>query len=171
MFDPALLGPAILKGITFVFMLIGLFGTLIPIFPGIVVIWLAALVYAVFSALAGTMTGWDWLLFVFVTLLGIFGTVVDNIILAAKLRETGTPWRSIILAYVLGLAASLFFTPVSGLLATPAALYLVEYRRLRDRALALNSTRAFLIGFGWTFLALFSIGSLMIGLWLLWVLF
>lgn len=168
MFDPSLLGPAILKGITFVFMLIGLFGTLIPIFPGIVIIWLAALVYAVISALSGTMTGWDWFFFVLITILGAFGTIVDNIILAKKLRETGTPWRSIIIAYVVGLGSSLFFTPISGLFATPAALYLVEYSRLRERSLAFNSTKAFLIGFGWTFVALFAIGGVMIGFWLIW---
>jgi hypothetical protein len=68
------------------------------------------------------------------------------------------------------LVVSLFFTPLVGLLATPAALYLVEYRRLQDRSLAFESTKAFLIGFGWTFLALFAIGGTMVGLWLLWVL-
>jgi len=168
MLDWSLLGFAFMKAITFVFMLIGLAGLIIPIFPGIIIIWLSALVYAIFSILAGTMTGWDWFLFVIITLLGILGTVVDNIILAAKLRQTGTPWKSIILAYVIGLVASLFFTPLVGLLLTPAALYLIEYRRLQDRSLAFGSTKAFLIGFGWTFVALFAIGSAMIGLWLIW---
>ncbi len=170
MLDWSLLGFALIKGITFVFMLIGLGGLIIPIFPGIIIIWLSALVYAVVSTLAGTMSGWDWFLFALITILGVFGTLVDNIILAAKLRQTGTPWKSIIIAYVVGLVASLFFTPLVGLLITPVALYLVEYRRLQDRSLAFESTKAFLIGFGWTFLALFAIGGTMVGLWLLWVL-
>ena len=168
MVDWSLFGLIFLQATTLTFMLIGLFGLFIPIFPGIIIIWLSALVYAVISSLAGTMTGWDWFLFVLITLLGGFGTVVDNIILAAKLRETGTPWKSIIVAYVVGLLVSLFFTPLMGLVVTPAALYLVEYRRLKDRALALVSTKAFLVGFGWTFLALFAIGAAMIGLWMLW---
>lgn len=166
--DISLIGFVLLKAITFVFMLIGVLGLIIPIFPGIIIIWLSALVYAIFSAFAGTMTGLDWFIFVIITILGIFGTVVDNIILAAKLRETGTPWKSIIIAYLVGLAVTLFFTPIGGLLATPAALYLVEYRRLQDRPQAFQSTKAFLIGFGWTFVALFAIGSAMIGLWLFW---
>lgn len=168
MADASLIGFALLKALTFVFMLIGLFGLVIPIFPGIVIIWLSALIYAIISALAGTMTGWDWLAFVLLTILAVVGTVVDNIILAAKLRQTGTPWKSIIIAYLVGLAVSLFFTPISALLVTPAVLYLVEYRRLQDRPKAFESTKAFLIGFGWTFVALFAIGSAMIGLWLFW---
>jgi uncharacterized protein YqgC (DUF456 family) len=170
MTDMSMLGFVFLKALTFTFMLVGLAGLIIPIFPGIIIIWLSTLFYAIISALAGTMSGWDWFLFALITILGVFGTVVDNIILAAKLRQTGTPWKSIITAYVVGLVVSLFFTPLVGLLATPAALYLVEFRRLQDRSLAFGSTKAFLIGFGWTFVALFAIGSSMMGLWLLWVL-
>lgn len=170
MADFSLLGQAFFMALTLTFMLVGLVGTLIPIFPGIVIIWLSTLVYAVFSALAGTMTGWDWFLFALITLLAGFGTVIDNIILAAKLRESGTPWRSIIITGAALILISLFFTPLTGLLTSPLVLYLVEYLRLRERGPAWASTKALLVGFGWTFLALFATGSLMIGLWLLWVL-
>ncbi len=170
MFDPSLLGPAILKGITFVFMLVGLVGTLIPIFPGITIIWLAALVYAIFSVIAGTMTGWDWFFFALMTLLMIFGTVIDNIILASKLREHGTPWRSIILTGLAVIVISIMFTPLIGLLTSPLALYGVEYYRLREKSLAWASTKALLVGFSWVILVLFFIGCVMMGLWLLWVL-
>ena len=170
MLDPAALGPAILKGITFVFMLVGLVGTLIPIFPGIPIIWLAALFYAIFSNMAGTMTGWDWFLFVLITILAIFGTVVDNIILASKLRDHGAPWRSIILTGLGAIVISLFFTPLVGLLTSPLVLFGVEYLRLRERNLAWASTKALLVGFSWAIAALFAVGSVMIGLWLLWAL-
>jgi hypothetical protein len=45
----------------------------------------------------------------------------------------------------------------------------VEYLRLRNARAAFDSAKGWLIGFGWTFLALFVIGSVMIGLWMLWV--
>lgn len=170
MFDPAALGPAILKGITFVFMLIGLVGTLIPIFPGITIIWLAALIYAIVSFIAGTMTGWDWFFFALITLLMIFGTVIDNIILASKLREHGTPWRSIILTGLGVIVISIMFTPLIGLITTPLLLYGVEYYRLREKSLAWASTKALLVGFSWVILVLFFIGGVMMGLWLLWAL-
>ena len=40
---------ASIDAITLVIMLLGLFGLIIPIFPGLVVIWLAGLVYGVVS--------------------------------------------------------------------------------------------------------------------------
>jgi hypothetical protein len=54
-------------------------------------------------------------------------------------------------------------------LITPLALYAAEYWRLRNARQALDSAKGWLIGFGWTFLALAGIGTVMIGLWLAWV--
>ena len=155
--------------LTLTFMLVGLFGLIIPIFPGISVIWIAALVYSIVMASSGLMTVWDWMLFALITGLMIVGSFVDNIIIAKKLRETGTPWRSIAIGYAVGIVSSLFLTPFAALLFTPLALYASEYHRLLDRRLAFNSTKAWMVGFGWSFAALFGIGALMIGLWMLWV--
>lgn len=168
MADWSLFGELLLQWLTLTFMLVGLFGLVIPIFPGISVIWLAALVYAVFEFLAGKMGFWDWLLFALITILMVVGSFIDNIIIAKKLRETGTPWKSITIGYGAGLISSLFLTPFAALLITPLALYGAEYWRLRDARQALDSAKGFLIGFGWTFLALFAIGAVMIGFWLLW---
>ena len=164
-----MLGQFLLQWITLTFMLVGLIGLVVPIFPGIAVIWLSALVYAIISYLGGTMTVWDWLLFALITILMVVGSFIDNLIIARKLRETGTPWKSIGLAYAAALVSSLFLTPFAGLLITPAVLYLVEYLRLRNRRQAFDSLKGWLVGFGWTFVALISIGALMIALWLVWV--
>jgi uncharacterized protein YqgC (DUF456 family) len=166
-----LIGELFLQWLTLTFMLVGLVGLIIPIFPGIVVIWLSAVMYALIAAYAGRMSGWDWLLFVLITLLMLFGSFVDNIIIAKKLRETGTPWKSIGIGYAAGLISSIFLTPFAALAITPLALYAAEYWRLRNYKQALLSARAWLIGFGWTFLALAGIGATMIALWLIWVWF
>jgi uncharacterized protein YqgC (DUF456 family) len=158
----------VIQWITLSFMLVGLVGMVIPIFPGITIIWLAALVYAVIEAFAGKMGIWDWVLFALVTVLMVAGSFVDNLIIAKKLRETGTPWKSIGIGYAAGLVSSLFLTPFAALLVTPLAMYGAEYWRLRDARQAFDSAKSFLIGFGWSFVALFSIGAAMIGLWLLW---
>jgi uncharacterized protein YqgC (DUF456 family) len=171
MFDWSMLGDFFLQWLTLTFMLIGLLGLIIPIFPGIAVIWLSSLFYAIIQALAGKMAAWDWFLFVLITILMVAGSFVDNIILAKKIRETGTPWKSIGMAYVAGLVSSLFLTPFAALFITPLALYAIEYWRLRDKRQAFNSTKGWLIGFGWSFLAIAAIGTLMIILWLLWVWF
>ena len=169
MTDWTMFGELMLQWLTLTFMLVGLVGLVIPIFPGIAVIWLSALVYAIIEALAGKMGVWDWLLFALITVLMIVGSFIDNIIIARKLRETGTPWRSIGIGYVAGLVSSLFLTPFAALAITPLALYAAEYFRLRDTRLAFDSAKGWLIGFGWTFLVLVCIGAVMIGLWLMWV--
>lgn len=171
MTDWPVFGELLLQWLTLTFMLVGLVGLVIPIFPGIAVIWLATFIYALIEASAGKMGVWDWLLFGLITILMIFGSFIDNIIIAKKLRETGTPWRSIGIGYTAGLVSSLFLTPFAALFITPLALYAAEYWRLRDARRAFDSVKGWLIGFGWTFLVLVVTGALMIGLWLLWVWF
>lgn len=149
-------------------MLVGLVGLIVPVFPGLTVMWFAALVYALLQSAGGSM-GWvDWLLFAFITLLMIGGNIVDNLIIASKMRGHEIPWSSILLSYAAGLVVSLFATPLMGLLAAPLSLLLWEYLRLRDRNLAFESAKVYMIGWGASFAARFGIGFLMIVLWMLW---
>ena len=110
----------------------------------------------------------DWALFGMITVLGLLGGIVDNIIIASKMRGHAVPWRSILLAMLAGLVASIFFTPLVGIAASPVALYAAESARLHDQKRGLESTRLYLIAWGWSFAAVFGIGALMILLWLLW---
>jgi len=157
------------QSVTLAFMLVGLLGLIIPIFPGLLVMWLAATVYAVIEALAGNVSTMDWVVFAVMTLLMMSGEVVDNVIVARKARESGTSWVSIGAGYAAALLASLFLTPLAGILATPVGMFVAEYVRLRDWRRALASTRGWLVGFGWSFAARFGIGVVMILLWLLWI--
>lgn len=166
--DWALLGELILQWLTLTFMLVGLVGLVIPIFPGIPIIWLAALVYGGFQLAWGRMDGWGWFFFVLITLLMIVGTGIDNVIITRKLRETGTPWKSILIGYAIGIVSSLVLTPFAALLMTPVGLYAAEYWRLRNARRAFASTRSWIVGFSWALLALFAIGGMMIVLWGLW---
>jgi uncharacterized protein YqgC (DUF456 family) len=158
----------IVDTLTLFVLLAGLLGLFVPIFPGLTIMWLATLVYAFLQSAASRMTFWDWVLFAFITLLMIGGNIVDNIIIARKMRDKSVPWNSIILAMVASIVASLFLTPLVGLAVAPLALFGVEYRRLRDRTAALESTKAYMVGWGWSFAARFGIGILMLGSWMLW---
>ncbi|HEY5983608.1 MAG TPA: DUF456 family protein [Anaerolineales bacterium] len=166
--DPGFWSLVVLQGITLAVLLIGWAGLLIPVFPGLIVMWLATLFYALLANEAGHMAWIDWTLFALITLLMIAGSIVDNIIIARKMRGRHVPWRSILLAYLAGLVVSAFFTPIIGLLASPLALYGAETRRLHDRKLGFESARAYMIAWGWAFIAVFAIGAMMIILWLLW---
>ncbi|HEX9333637.1 MAG TPA: DUF456 domain-containing protein [Anaerolineales bacterium] len=158
----------IIETLTLFVLLVGLVGLIMPVFPGLTVMWLGTLVYALIQNAAGHMTGWKWFLFGLITVLMIFGNIVDNLIIARKMRDKYVPWSSIFFAFMAGIIASLFFTPLIGLVAAPLGLFLAEVRRLKNRDAALDSTKAYMIGWGWAFGVRFLIGLGMIGFWMLW---
>jgi hypothetical protein len=166
--DPQFWSLVVLQGVTLAVLLIGWAGLLVPVFPGLVVMWLATFVYALLENAAGRMGTIDWVLFALISLLMVMGSIIDNIIIAGKMRARAIPWRSILVAFLAGLLASAFFTPLVGIAASPLALYAAESARLRDRRLGLESARLYMIAWGWAFAAVFSIGALMILLWLIW---
>lgn len=168
MIDIEFLTRVLLETLTLFFMLVGLAGLLIPIFPGLTVMWLATLIYALVQASNKNMAWFEWVLFAIITLLMITGNIVDNIIIARRVREKKVPWSSIILGYLAGILASIFFTPLIGIIAAPAGLFGAEYLRLRDPRVALASTRAWMTGWGVTIAVRLTIGVVMIGLWMIW---
>jgi uncharacterized protein YqgC (DUF456 family) len=150
------------------FLLFGLVGLIVPVFPGLTVMWLGPLFYAIAQLLSGKMTGWDWAVFGFITFLMLVGNIADNLIIARKMRDHYIPWRSILFAFAAGILASIFLTPLGGLVAAPTALFLAETSRLKNRDQAWNSTRAYMVGWGWAFGVRFMIGLVIAGLWMFW---
>jgi uncharacterized protein YqgC (DUF456 family) len=163
-----LLLQTLLETLTLFVMLVGLFGLIVPVFPGLTVMWIATLVYALIQNAGHNMTGWGWFAFIVITLLMLGGNVVDNIIITRKMRDHYIPWSSIAIAFIASIIASLFLTPIVGLIAAPLGLFLTEYYRLKNPQEALNSAKAYMIGWGWAFGARFIIGLTMIGSWMLW---
>ncbi|MEX1247666.1 MAG: DUF456 domain-containing protein [Anaerolineales bacterium] len=162
---------SLISGLTNAFLLVvmlfGLFGMVIPIFPGGFVIWLAILVYGLVNGLSG----FGLLLFLVITGLMIVGIVVDDIFMAAAARKNGASWWSLAFAFSGGVIGTFMFPPFGGLLGAPVLLYASEYYRNKDSHLAWMVTRGMLIGWGWSFVARFLLGLSMIGLWFVWVLF
>jgi len=158
----------LLEVLTFLVLLTGLIGLVVPIFPGLTVMWIGTLVYAIIQGISGNMTWVGWLLFVLITLLMIGGNVVDNIIITKHMLEKDVPWSSIFISFAAGIVVSLFFTPLAGMVASPVGLFLAEWGRKKDKQVALDNTKAWMTGWGWSFLARFGIGIVMILFWGLW---
>ena len=168
MIDPQTLAQSVLQALTLGIMLVGLFGLLIPVFPGLLIIWLAACLFALLENAAGRMQWIDWVLFAVITVLMVVGSLIDNIIIARRMRGKAIPWTSIGLALLTGLLTSIFFTPIVGILAAPLMLFGAEWLRLRQARSAFESARSYMVAWGWSFAAIFGIGLLMIVLWALW---
>lgn len=158
----------VIETFTLFILLAGLVGLLIPVFPGLTIMWLSTLFYAIVQASKGNMTWVDWVLFAFITLLMIGGNIIDNIIIAKHVREKNVPWSSILLAFAAGIIVSLFFTPLAGMVASPVGLFLAEWNRLKIRDTAFANTKAWMTGWGWSVAARIGIGILMILFWGLW---
>lgn len=158
----------IVQTLTLFFLLLGLLGLIIPVFPGLTVMWIATLIYAIVQSANGLMGGIDWFLFALITILMIGGNVLDNIIIASKMRGHEIPWKNILLCYAVGIIVSLFFTPLAGLVASPLSLLGLEYLRFKDWKQARESAKVFMIGWGASFAARFGIGILMVVFWMLW---
>jgi uncharacterized protein YqgC (DUF456 family) len=145
--------------------LVGLFGLVVPVFPGVVIIWLATLGYGIvkgFSTLGIVM-------FVIISLLMVGGTLVDNILMGAGARKQGASWLTIIVALVAGVLGTLFFPPLGGIIAAPLAVLTLEYMRSKDINQAWNALKGLAAGWGMSFFARFAIGVVMMGLWWAWV--
>jgi uncharacterized protein YqgC (DUF456 family) len=154
------------KSLTLIIMLFSLFGLIIPIFPGTVIIWLVALIFGIASGFGTVGT----IIFAILTVLALLGALADNILMGAKAKEHGASWGSILLALGGGILFTLIFPPIGGLVAAPVILYLAERNRNGDHDKALNTVKALVIGWGWAFVIRFGIGVVMIGLWGIWAL-
>jgi hypothetical protein len=148
-----------------IFMFIGLFGMLVPFFPGLVIMWLAALGWGI----ADGFSTWGIVLFALITVLMLFGGLVDNILMAAGARKGGSAWVTILIALFAGVAGTIVFPPFGGIIAAPLAIFLFEYIRIKDLRKAFKAFAGLTAGWGLSFLAKFAIGVVMMLLWWLWV--
>jgi uncharacterized protein YqgC (DUF456 family) len=104
-----------------------------------------------------------------ISLLAIAGSLVDNFLMGAEARRQGASWWSLFFAGAGGILGTIFLPPLGGLLGAPLFLLLAEWWQHRDWKKAMKTTRGLAVGWGWSFLARFGIGLVMILLWGAWV--
>jgi uncharacterized protein len=159
------IGQIALNFILLAVMLFGLASLIIPIMPGLTIIWVAVLVYAM-------MTGLNWgtgILFAIITILMLVGGLVDNLFMGAGAKKTGASWLAIGVAIVAGLVGSIIWPPLGGIALALVGIFVVEIIRVRDLRKAWDSTRGMALGCGAAVFVRIGMGALMILLWGLWV--
>jgi len=160
----------LLHTLTLLALLVGLFGLFIPIFPGLTVMWIATLVFALIQAAGGQMAFIDWFLFALITLLMLGGNLIDNLFMGNEARRSGADWLSIVVALVAGIAGTFILPPFGGILFAAVSILIVEWVRRKDLKESLKSTGGILKGCGFAVAARFGIGVVMILMWVAWVL-
>ena len=96
--------------ITAVVLLAGILGVVIPVLPGLLLCWLAVL----FWALLGDAGTGRWVVLALATVVTVGGTVVKYLLPGKRLKSTGVPTSSLVVAGVLGIVG-FFVVPVVGL--------------------------------------------------------
>ncbi len=152
-------------GLTQIFVLVGLFGLIVPIFPGLVVMWLAILGYGVVTGFASPGV----VVFIIITILMLAGTLVDNLMMGIGAKQGGASWGTILIALLAGVLGTILVPPLGGIFAAPAAVFLLEYLRLKDTQKAWLALRGLATGWGLSFVIRFLIGVVIMLLWWFWV--
>ena len=150
--------------LTLTFMLFGLFGLVIPVVPGLVIIWVAALGYGI-AAGFGTL---GWIMFAIISFLMATGSVIDNFLMGTQARQSGASWISIATALVFGIAGNFVLPVIGGLIAALLALFIAEWIRRKNWRESLKSVGGMAWGCGWAFVIRFIMGVVMIGRWMIW---
>jgi hypothetical protein len=161
--DPVV-ADTLLFGVSLFFMLVGLFGLVVPVFPGSLIMWVTALVY-------GLVSGFNLLggvLFAIITLLMIASQVADNLLTGAGARWGGASWMAVVLAIVAGIAGTILIPPFGGLITAPLAILLYEYARKRNLKQAFNALKGLVLGYGAAYFVRLGLGFGILILWLVW---
>jgi uncharacterized protein len=157
---------AVVLGLAFVAMLVGLVGVVVPVLPGLLIVWLV-------GGLSLLWQGADaagWLVVAWLTGLFALGTLATVVLPARRGREAGATTASFATA-LLGAVLGFFVVPVAGfLLGFVLGLLVGERGRLGEWEAARRSTLAVLRGYGLGVLLELIVGVTMIASWLVAVL-
>lgn len=147
-------------------MVVGLIGLVIPVLPGTVIIWLAALGWGLYNGF-GTA---GWIIFALMSVIMVLSTVLDNLVVGAKTLQGGAALSSVVLGILAGVLFTFLMPPLGGMLAAPLVMFLLEYRRSGSWEQAGESVKNMTIGMGLSWVGRLGMGVLMVVLWIFWVL-
>ena len=139
-------------------MVIGLLGTVLPVLPGPVLIFAAALVYAFLDGFEAL--GWPSL--VAIGLLALLATGIDLLTSSLGAKAGGAGGWSIVAGLVGGLVGTLVFALPGGILGALVCVLLAEYARLREWKPAAKSSAGWLAGWLLSSVVRFAIALVMI---------
>ncbi len=150
--------------IVLIMMLIGLAGTLFPILPGIVLMWVGTIAYGFSFGFDALGIGVTIVISLFTVLALVLGVVLPKQAAAGAGASSKAQ-----LAAGIGAIIGFFVIPVVGLVVgAVVGIALAEYYEKGDWEVAKGSTIAVAKGFGVSTLAQFAIGVAILLIWLCW---
>jgi uncharacterized protein YqgC (DUF456 family) len=148
-----------------VVMAVGAIGTVVPLLPGLALIWAAGLVYGLADGFgpAGVVA------FVLMSALAVSATIAGWVVPSRRAGGAGAArssvWRGVAAAVVGFVVVPVVGLPLGGVL----GIYVGEQARTRDHRAAWSATRATVAGFGIAALVQLAAALAMIAVWVAWV--
>jgi uncharacterized protein YqgC (DUF456 family) len=125
--------------------IVGLAGIVVPVLPGLVLVWAGVAVWAFERSSAA-----GWTIFALATGIAAGGSLAKYWWPGRRLRDSGVPWTTLAAGGTLAVVG-LFVVPVIGaVLGFVAGVYLAQWYRLGNASAAWPSTRAALAAVGWS---------------------
>jgi uncharacterized protein YqgC (DUF456 family) len=152
--------------LVFIVMVIGLAGTIVPLMPGLLLIWAAALAY-------GVLEGWGAagvIAFAVITGLLLVGMAAQYVMAHRSGAAGGAARSSLLLAAVFGFVGFFVIPFVGFIIGAVLGVLVAEYRRLGRWDAAWRVTLQVVKGFGIGLLVEIACGLAMIIVWGGWVL-
>ena len=147
-------------------MLVGVVGTVVPLLPGLLLVWVAGLVWVL--ADGGGVVRWATL--AVLTVLLVVGMVAKYVLPGRRAAADGAPFSTMAVG-VAGMVVGFFVIPVVGLLVGGlVGVFVAERVRLGTSAAAWASTRRVLVAVGIGALVEIACGLMMMLVWLVGVL-
>ncbi|MEP7017328.1 MAG: DUF456 domain-containing protein [Actinomycetota bacterium] len=116
-------------------MLIGLIGIAVPVLPGLLLVWVAVLIWS-----EDTQTTTGWVVLGIATLLAVLGQLLQYILPGRRMRTAGVTTSSTMAGAGLGAVGFFVLPVVGGFLGFVLGVYLAERIKLGNHAIAWTST-------------------------------
>lgn len=116
--------------------LVGLAGIVVPVLPGLVLVVVGVLVWAL-----GTGTGLAWGVFAFSVVLYAAGVTLQVVLPGRRMKAAGVGWGTLLLAVGLGVVGMVVIPVVGAPVGFVLGIYLVELSRDRTPSAAWASTK------------------------------
>jgi uncharacterized protein len=117
-------------------MVVGLIGIVVPLLPGLLLVWAAVLVWA---TQAQTTSG--WVIFGIATLLAVSGSLLQYLVPGRRMAKAGIKSSSTLAGVAMGVVGFFVIPVVGAFLGFALGIYLAERVKLHTHAAAWPSTK------------------------------
>ncbi|MGB5951676.1 MAG: DUF456 domain-containing protein [Ornithinimicrobium sp.] len=146
--------------VTTILMVVGLFGIVIPILPGLLFVWSGVLVWAIAE---GSTLG--WLVLMAATAIALAGAALQFLLPGQRMRNAGVATSTLLVAVAVGVVLGIAVPVVGFFVGFPLGIYVVQRVRRGGHVEARRSTGLALKAIGMNILIELSTALLVITLW------